>query len=261
MANRCNPKCIYFPIYSYEKSVKNFYLDKNNVKCNKVKAYCEFDDHLIKKWDLCLNYKEEYKKLDLDNNSNKKDKTIILLGKSASGKDSILKYLTKEYNFNPIISHTTRPIRKKEVNGEDYYFVNNKDFIKMLKNEEFIETREYTTCFNDKQDIWYYGISKNELENKINKICIVDISGQKEIIKYCGQENVISIYIEAKDETREIRAKARGSFSQSEWNRRLKDDNKKFKNVKYDYIIYNNGTTEQCQENIKNILRKEGLIG
>ena len=63
------------------------------------------------------------------------------------------------------------------------------------------------------------------------------------------------------DNIREQRAKLRGSFSQSEWDRRLKDDNKKFKNIKYDYVIKNNGTMEEFQKNIQNILRKEDLIG
>lgn len=261
MASRCNPKCIYFPIHSYEKSCKNFSIDKNGIKHNKIKPYCGFDDHLITKWDNCINYIEEYNKRMPNQKPTKTDKVVILMGKSASGKDSILKYLQKEYNFNPIVSYTTRPIRKNEINGKDYYFVQNQDFAKMLKNDEFIETREYNTCFNNKQDTWYYGISKEEFNNKNKKICIVDITGQKEIIKYYGKENVISIYIDVLDDIREKRAKSRGSFSQSEWNRRLKDDNKKFKNVKYDYIISNNGTEKQCQENIENILRKEDLIG
>lgn len=261
MVNRCSPKCIYFPIYSYEKCYKNFSLDENNIKHNTIKAYCGFDDHLIKKWDSCANYKENYNKINLNSNLDKKDKIIIFLGKSASGKDSVLNYLTNEYNFNPIISHTTRPIRTNEINGKDYYFIKNKDFIKMLKEKKFIETRKYTTYFNNKKDVWYYGISKDEFDNKKNKICIVDTIGQKEIIEYYGEENVISIYIDTKDEIREKRAKTRGSFSQSEWDRRLKDDNKKFKNVKYNYIIHNNGTVKECQKNIENILRKEGLIG
>ena len=261
MGSRCNPKCIYFPVYSYEKHIKDFVVDKNGVKHNHNKAYCGYDDHLIINWNECPNYSESFKSKLFIKQDFKKDKVIILLGKSASGKDSILNYLINKYNFNSIISHTTRPIRKNETDGKDYYFVNTKDFSKMLANDEFIETREYTTCFNNKQDIWYYGISKKEFDNEINKICIVDITGQNEIIKYYGKENVLSIYIETDDAIREKRAKLRGSFSQSEWNRRLKDDNKKFKKVKYDYILKNNGDKEQCEKDIENILRKEGLIG
>lgn len=261
MGNRCNSKCIYFPVHSYEKSCKNFSIDKNGVKHSKTNPYCGFDDHLITKWDNCPNYKSQYNKLTQHKDILKTDRIIILLGKSASGKDSILKYLQHKHNFNPVISYTTRPIRENEINGKDYYFIKNKDFVEMLQNDQFIETREYSTCFNNKQDVWYYGISKEEFENKFNKICIVDLTGQKEIIKYYGKENVLSIYIDVDDKIREKRAKSRGSFSQSEWDRRLKDDNKKFKNIKYDYIVNNNESMESCLENIENILRKEDLIG
>ena len=263
MANICNPKCIFFPTHSYEKSFKDkdYKLDKNGVKHNSIKIYCDFDDHLITKWECCKNYREIYNESNNKKIQNTKDKVIVLMGKSAAGKDFILNYLKYIYNFNPIISHTTRPIRKNEINGKDYYFINTKDFSKMLINNEFIETREYNTCFNGKEDIWYYGISKEEFDNKSRKICVVDTTGQKEIIEYYGKENVISIYIDVEDKIREQRAKSRGSFSQTEWDRRLKDDNKKFKNIKYDYIIKNNGTTEEFQKNIQNILRKEDLIG
>lgn len=261
MVKRCNPKCIFFPLQSYEKTSKNFIIDENNIKHINTKPYCGFDDHLIKNWKNCENYREEFK----NNQTNKEskayiDKTIILLGKSACGKDSILNYLKEKYNFNPVISHTTRPIRQNEIDGKDYHFCDIKEFSKMIKNNEFLEIREYTTCFDGKQDIWYYGISKNEFDNKNRKICIIDTKGQKEILKYLRKENVISIYIDTKDEIRENRAKLRGSFSQEEWNRRLKDDNKKFKSVIYDYVVYNNGTKEECEENIENILKKEGLI-
>ena len=261
MAKHCNPKCIFFPNQFYDKTCKNYTLDKNGIKHSSTKAYCNFDDHLITNWGACSNYRETYGKINVFETDKNSEKTIILLGKSAVGKDYILNYLKENFGFSSIVSHTTRPIRENEINGKDYHFITTQEFSKMLRNEEFIETREYTTCFNNKQDIWYYGISKEEFDNKSKKICVVDTSGQKEIIKYCGEENIISIYIETKDEIREARAKERGSFSQSEWDRRLKDDDKKFKQIKYDYKINNDGTKEQFEKNILEILRKEELIG
>lgn len=260
LANHCNPKCIFFPNQFYEKSCKDYYIDDFGVKHSNTKVYCGFDDHLITDWKNCNNYCEEFNKTNIQN-LNSKDKTIILLGKSAAGKDYILNYLIEEYGFNPIISHTTRPIRKNEVNGKDYYFIDSKEFSQMLFNEEFVEAREYATLFENKPDIWYYGITKEEFDNKTKKICVVDTTGQQEIIKYCGKENIVSIYIDVEDEIREKRAKIRGSFSQPEWDRRLKDDNKKFKKIKYNYMLKNNGTKEELHKNIKNILRKENLIG
>lgn len=258
MAKRCSIKCAYFPLHSYEKTNKIFTVDKFGVKHGQNKILCDFDDHLITKWEQCPNYKDKSKSKPI---ATKKDKTIILLGKSASGKDYILNYLIQKYGFNAIVSHTTRPIRTNEVNGKDYYFIRKSEFALMDKNKQFIETRKYTTCLNNQPDVWHYGIAKQEFDTKARKICVVDTIGQKEIIKYCGKENVISIYIDSKDSVRETRAKLRGSFSQSEWDRRLKDDNTKFKKIKYDYMVKNNANLRQFEHNIENILRKEDLIG
>jgi guanylate kinase len=102
--------------------------------------------------------------------------------------------------------------------------------------------------------------SKEEIDNKTKKICIVDLKGLKEIKKYYGEENLVVIFIDAADEIRQRRAMRRGSFDKSEWYRRLKDDNKKFKDFEYDYKIMNNKTQTELEYKVCDILRKEDLI-
>ena len=67
-------------------------------------------------------------------------KIITLTGCSASGKDTLLNMIIR-YNKNilPIISTTTRPMRKGEKEGVNYYF---KDKIDL---DSLIEYREYKT--------------------------------------------------------------------------------------------------------------------
>ena len=57
-----------------------------------------------------------------------KNKILILISPSSCGKDYIARKLISDHNFNPLISHTTRPIRPKEKNGQDYYFVSDAQF-------------------------------------------------------------------------------------------------------------------------------------
>ena len=261
MIKRCSPKCIFFPAYIYDKANHHWSIDENGVKHYNTKAYCDYDGHIITDWKNCKYYQEKWQNFVKYSSNDNKDKTIILMGKSAAGKDYVLNFLIQNFGFNPVISHTTRPPREKEVDGQDYYFINTKEFAQKLSQGEFIETREYSTCFNNKQDIWYYGITKDEFDYKNKKICVIDTTGQNEIVKYCGAENIITIYIDVDDTIREQRARLRGSFNQFEWDRRLADDNKKFKNIKYDYKLDNNGSIEKLQENIKTILKGEGLIG
>ena len=82
----------------------------------------------------------------------------------------------------------------------------------------------------------------------------------KIIKKYYGEENLIVIFIDAADEIRQRRAMRRGSFDKFEWYRRLKDDNKKFKDFGCDYKIMNNKTQTELEYKVCDILRKEDLI-
>ena len=54
----------------------------------------------------------------------------ILIGMSASGKDAILRELVANHGFREIVTTTTRPMRKGEVNGKDYNFISRKEFEK-----------------------------------------------------------------------------------------------------------------------------------
>ncbi len=52
-------------------------------------------------------------------------KIFCLMGKSASGKDTIYRQLllSEDLKLNKIVPYTTRPIREREKNGVQYYFV------------------------------------------------------------------------------------------------------------------------------------------
>ena len=64
---------------------------------------------------------------------------IILSSPSGAGKTTLVKKLSEIDNFEISISHTTRTPRSNEVDGKDYYFVNNEKFEEMIKNNEFLE--------------------------------------------------------------------------------------------------------------------------
>ena len=55
----------------------------------------------------------------------KNGRLFVLMGKSATGKDTVLKYLlTKtELRLKEIVGYTTRPVREQEREGMDYHFV------------------------------------------------------------------------------------------------------------------------------------------
>ena len=169
---------------------------------------------------------------------------IVLVGMSGCGKDSIMKTMIKKYGYKSIVSYTSRPMRDGEVEGREYNFVSKDKFIEMIKNNELIEYRTYNTLLNGEKDVWYYGLKKEELSDNEKYIVILDLEGAQSFLDYYGNDNWCVIYIGCKEETRKQRAMLRGSFDETEWNRRADDDKIKFskENIERisDFMISNN---------------------
>lgn len=196
------------------------------------------------------------------NNQNKENITIILMGKSATGKDYALQKLIEMFRFKPIISHSTRKRRENEVDGKEYYFISNEEFEKLQKENEFVEEVSYNVLFENIPSIIHYGISRKEFQKKGIKICIVDFAGYMTLMNALGKNNMLSIYIHTDSKIRTERAKKRGSFDEYEWERRLKDDETKFCGERLenfvDYWVDNDNS--DGVEQIIEILKQEEII-
>lgn len=91
---------------------------------------------------------------------NTKQEKTILVGPSGSGKDFLLRGLIKkELRYSP--KFTTRPKRQLENDGIDYNFIDNQNFDR-LNNEGLIKVFQ---TFNIKDQIWHYGITKDNFDN------------------------------------------------------------------------------------------------
>ena len=85
---------------------------------------------------------------------------IILSSPSGAGKTTLVNLLSKLENFEISISHTTRQPRLNEVPDKDYYFVDEIEFKRLIKNEEFLE---YAKVFNN-----FYGSTRTPVINNLN---------------------------------------------------------------------------------------------
>ena len=161
-------------------------------------------------------------------------KILVITGKSSSGKDSLQNYLVSNYDFINLVSHTTRPPRPNESNGYDYYFINKKDFINMNNKDLFVETREYKVNTENGNDVWYYGLSKSELDvtTILNKIVILDLKGTIELSEYIGWDNMFVVYLQCNPDIRLNRMKSRGGMTEAEIERRFYADNVDFKDIR-----------------------------
>ena len=97
---------------------------------------------------------------------------VILSSPSGAGKTTLVNLLSKKKNFNISVSHTTREPRSNEIDGKDYFFVNNQVFENLIKNNQFLE---YAKVFNN-----LYGTSKKPVIDllKMGKNVLFDIDWQ-----------------------------------------------------------------------------------
>ena len=97
---------------------------------------------------------------------------IILSSPSGAGKTTLVKKLSEKDNFEISISHTTRQPRSNENQNEDYFFVNEVEFKRLIRNEEFLE---YAKVFNN-----FYGTTRTPVIDKLNqhKNVLFDIDWQ-----------------------------------------------------------------------------------
>ena len=81
-------------------------------------------------------------------------KIFCLMGKSASGKDTIYSRLLQheELNLKHVVPYTTRPIRSGETDGETYFFCTEEEALRMEQEGKIIELRAYHTVHG----IWKY---------------------------------------------------------------------------------------------------------
>ena len=86
---------------------------------------------------------------------------IILSSPSGAGKTTLVKMLSENNNFDISISHTTRQPRQNENQNKDYFFVNEVEFKRLIKNQEFLE---YAKVFNN-----FYGTTRTPVIDKLNK--------------------------------------------------------------------------------------------
>lgn len=139
---------------------------------------------------------------------------IIIAGKGASGKDYLRKILV-DCGFKYSVSHTTRPPRKGEIDGVDYYFVDNNEASSMVERGAFIEH----TVFNE----WIYGTSEAEFFE--SDLFILTPSGISQLSERNRDESFI-IYLDIPEEIRRERMSERKDADDVD--RRLKADEDDF---------------------------------
>ena len=176
---------------------------------------------------------------------------VILSSPSGAGKTTISKKIQQKYqNFKISVSHTTRKPRSNEVEGIDYYFVNENDFKNKIKKNEFYE---YAKIFGN-----YYGTSKtsvlNLLKNKNDVLFDIDWQGTQQLSKF-KELNLLKIFIlpPSKKELK-TRLIQRNQDKPNVVEERLKAyDSDSAHKEDYDFVVINDNL-ENCFKEVENII-------
>ena len=178
---------------------------------------------------------------------------VILSSPSGVGKTTLTKKIQQKYqSFKISVSHTTRLPRSNEVDGVDYYFVSNKEFEQLIKENKFYE---YAKIFEN-----YYGtLKKNVDETILNNDIIYDIDwqGTKQLSKFKNL-NLIKIYLitDNKEELKKRLIK-RNQNTDEEVEKRFNSFDEDIKHWSdYDYIIINKNL-DVCFKQIESIIQNK----
>ena len=166
------------------------------------------------------------------------NKLIIISSPSGAGKTTICKYLLKKIkDVDLSISYTTRQKRKNETNKKDYFFTNQDNFMKLKKNNFFIETAKN---FNN-----YYGSPYININNSFKKnhhiLFDIDWKGARKLRKNYNKNQILDFFIlpPNKKELKK-RLEKRGRDQKNEINIRLSYAMSEMSHYnEYKYVIVN----------------------
>lgn len=192
---------------------------------------------------------------------------IYIMGKSASGKDTIYKKIKEQIDVKTYILYTTRPIRTGEQEGVDYHYVSNEQMLKFKQEGKVIESRTYQTV----KGPWTYAtIADEQLEQNGDILTVGTLESYNKIKEYYEDKKdtkLLPVYITIDEEERRKRAlereKRQKNPNYEEVERRFKADNIDFseENLKKAGIggkqTFANYDLEKCVENIVAYIQKE----
>ena len=131
---------------------------------------------------------------------------FCLMGKSASGKDTLFRLLASDpaLGLRTVTLYTTRPMRDGERDGVEYHFVSERALEDFRRQGKVIEERTYETV----QGPWTYAtVDDGRLDLAAGDYLISGVlESYRSLSRYFGPEQVTPLYIEVEDGERLCRA-------------------------------------------------------
>lgn len=184
---------------------------------------------------------------------------IVICGKSGSGKTTTAKEMEK-YGFKKLVTDTSRPMRPGEVNGIDYNFRSDQEFLDLMSKGRYAETVSYDTVYG----MWRYGSLKEFYEeSKEDQVIVLNPIGLKQVINTVKDGNYKSVYLDLDEDLILKRLKLRGDNAK-EVVRRLEADRIDFKDIEeytdFQVKVEEKDTVEEIAKKVLRRIKKEETI-
>ena len=175
---------------------------------------------------------------------------IVVSGFSGVGKSTVIsKMFQKMPNLRFSVSCASRKLRTGEKDGVDYYFITEEEFVKKVKNDEFVEyTRTFTNC---------YGTLKCEVEDKCGKgyDVLLDINSVGAMNIKKSYPDCVTIFInQPSPEELKKRLIGRGSETPDSLKKSLDEIEFESKSIPYYDFVVVNDVAETCADKIVDYL-------
>ncbi|MEI8365664.1 MAG: guanylate kinase [Parachlamydiaceae bacterium] len=187
----------------------------------------------------------------------KRGKLFILSAPAGTGKTTLVRLLVTEFPcVMASISLTTRQPRGNEVDGVDYYFVSDKEFVSRIAAGEFLE---YVELYGH-----YYGTSRVWVEQQLDRgkhvVLVIDTQGARALR---GKVDVVTIFVSPPSiDELEKRLKQRKTESGDVIDQRLAWAREEMRaQHEYDYLIVNDDLATAYQVLRSIFVAEEHRIG
>lgn len=192
---------------------------------------------------------------------------FYVMGKSASGKDTIYKKILEDKpELKTVVIYTTRPRRDGEKDGIEYHFTTEEKLREYESIGKVIESRTYHTVYGP----WtYFTVDDGQFNlEKYDYLMIGTLESYGNLRKYFGREKVVPVYVYVDDGVRLLRALERERTQKipkyTEMCRRFLADEEDFKQENLDMHgitkMYENDDFKECIRKIEAMMEKNDSI-
>ncbi len=191
-------------------------------------------------------------------NSAKQGIPFVVAAPSGTGKTTVCRQVAeRDGRISFSVSHTTRRKRDDEVEGRDYFFVDEPEFRRLVAKDEFLEWAEYNAHL--------YGTGWKAIDRGLaggrELLLEIEVQGARQVRARRPDARLIFLLPPSMKDL-ERRLQGRGTDSAGEIRRRLEVANHELAAIgDFDYAVTNDDL-ECCVANLLEIIRseREGLV-